>query len=193
MQLMHEDLERLPNAISVEVVQALEPLENLQQNVQQVLENYDRVLAIQRQTLDELAHHMSASAAQVVEQKVSILDSTIHRLTKSLDNMEPVMRQWQLSKLPSELKSAQKDLLQAADRLTDQSMELRPRQWQQALWSILAGIVGALLIAIGQSTLSKIALPSEERQMANWARAVWNKATPKEREWLQQIANRPGS
>jgi len=95
MQLMHEDLERLPNAISVEVVQALEPLEQLQQNVQQALENYDVVLAIQRQTLDELAQHMSASAALAIEQRVARLDAIIselsHKLSElkaSLDNME---------------------------------------------------------------------------------------------------------
>ncbi|GJC02968.1 hypothetical protein KAM384_42490 [Aeromonas caviae] len=35
--------------------------------------------------------------------------------------------------------------------------------------------------------------PSDVQQTADWANAIWNKATPKERELLEQIVNRPAN
>ena len=55
VSLMHEDLKRLPGAVSTETAQTLEPLARLRQDVTQVLEAYDKVTAIQRKTLDELS------------------------------------------------------------------------------------------------------------------------------------------
>ena len=58
---------------------------------------------------------------------------------------------------------------------------------------ILAGAVGAMLVATGQVALNRLVPPSDVQQTADWANAIWNKATPTERELLKQIANRPAN
>ncbi len=88
VSLMHEDLKRLPGAVSTETAQTLEPLARLRQDVTQVLEAYDKVTAIQRKTLDELTQQMSASAAQAFEQKAGKLDATISDLSRSLSGLK---------------------------------------------------------------------------------------------------------
>ncbi|NON33483.1 hypothetical protein, partial [Klebsiella pneumoniae] len=88
LSLMHEDLKRLPVAVSTETAQTLEPLARLQQDVTQVLEAYDKVTAIQRKTLDELTEQMSVSAAKAFERKAGELDKTISDLSNSLSGLE---------------------------------------------------------------------------------------------------------
>ena len=198
LSLMHEDLKRLPVAVSTETAQTLEPLARLQQDVTQVLEAYDKVTAIQRKTLDELTQQMSVSAAKAFEQKAGELDKTISDLSNSLSGLETSissMKQTaeQVADLPGNLVSAQKDMTQAAIKLTEAANETRPRLWRQALGLILAGAVGAMLVATGQVALNRLVPPSDVQQTADWANAIWNKATPKERELLEQIVNRPAN
>lgn len=198
VSLMHEDLKRLPVAVSTETAQTLEPLARLQQDVTQVLEAYDKVTAIQRKTLDELTQQMSASAAKAFEQKAGELDKTISDLSNSLSGLETSissMKQTaeQVVALPGNLVSAQQNMAQAAIKLTEAANKTRPRLWRQALGLILAGAVGAMLVATGQVALNRLVLPSDVQQTADWANAIWNKATPKERELLEQIVNRPAN
>ena len=198
LSLMHEDLKRLPVAVSTETAQTLEPLARLRQDVTQVLEAYDKVTAIQRKTLDELTQQMSASAAQAFEQKAGELDKTISDLSNSLSGLETSissMKQTaeQVADLPGNLVSAQQNMAQAAIKLTEAANETRPRLWRQALGLILAGAVGAMLVATGQVALNRLVPPSDVQQTADWANAIWNKATPKERELLEQIVNRPAN
>ena len=198
VSLMHEDLKRLPVAVSTETAQTLEPLARLQQDVTQVLEAYDKVTAIQRKTLDELTQQMSASAAQAFEQKAGELDKTISDLSNSLSGLETSissMKQTaeQVVALPGNLVSAQQNMAQAAIKLTEAANKTRPRLWRQALGLILAGAVGAMLVATGQVALNRLVPPSDVQQTADWANAIWNKATPKERELLEQIVNRPAN
>lgn len=198
VSLMHEDLKRLPVAVSTETAQTLEPLARLQQDVTQVLEAYDKVTAIQRKTLDELTQQMSASAAQAFEQKAGKLDATISDLSNSLSGLETSissMKQTaeQVVALPGNLVSAQQNMAQAAIKLTEAANKTRPRLWRQALGLILAGAVGAMLVATGQVALNRLVPPSDVQQTADWANAIWNKATPKERELLEQIVNRPAN
>lgn len=198
LSLMHEDLKRLPVAVSTETAQTLEPLARLQQDVTQVLEAYDKVTAIQRKTLDELTQQMSASAAQAFEQKAGELDKTISDLSNSLSGLETSISSMketaeQVVALPGNLVSAQQNMAQAAIKLTEAANKTRPRLWRQALGLILAGAVGAMLVATGQVALNRLVLPSDVQQTADWANAIWNKATPKERELLEQIVNRPAN
>ena len=198
LSLMHEDLKRLPVAVSTETAQTLEPLARLQQDVTQVLEAYDKVTAIQRKTLDELTQQMSASAAKAFEQKAGELDKTISDLSNSLSGLETSissMKQTaeQVADLPGNLVSAQQNMAQAAIKLTEAANETRPRLWRQALGLMLAGAVGAMLVATGQVALNRLVPPSDVQQTADWANAIWNKATPKERELLEQIVNRPAN
>lgn len=198
VSLMHEDLKRLPVAVSTETAQTLEPLARLQQDVTQVLEAYDKVTAIQRKTLDELTQQMSASAAKAFEQKAGELDKTISDLSNSLSGLETSISSMketaeQVVALPGNLVSAQQNMAQAAIKLTEAANKTRPRLWRQALGLILAGAVGAMLVATGQVALNRLVLPSDVQQTADWANAIWNKATPKERELLEQIVNRPAN
>ena len=198
LSLMHEDLKRLPVAVSTETAQTLEPLARLQQDVTQVLEAYDKVTAIQRKTLDELTQQMSASAAKAFEQKAGELDKTISELSNSLSGLETSISSMketaeQVVALPGNLVSAQQNMAQAAIKLTEAANKTRPRLWRQALGLILAGAVGAMLVATGQVALNRLVLPSDVQQTADWANAIWNKATPKERELLEQIVNRPAN
>ena len=198
LSLMHEDLKRLPVAVSTETAQTLEPLARLQQDVTQVLEAYDKVTAIQRKTLDELTQQMSASAAQAFEQKAGKLDATISDMSRSLSGLKTSLSSMeqtaqQVATLPGKLASAQQGMTKAADQLTEAANETRPRLWRQALGLILAGAVGAMLVATGQVALNRLVLPSDVQQTADWANAIWNKATPKERELLEQIVNRPAN
>lgn len=198
VSLMHEDLKRLPGAVSTETAQALEPLARLRQDVTHVLEAYDKVTAIQRKTLDELAQQMSASAAQAFEQKAGKLDATIRDLSRSLSGLKTSLSSMeqtaqQVASLPGKLTSAQQGMTKAADQLIEAANETRPRLWRQALGLILAGAVGAMLAATGQVALNRLVPPSDVQQTADWASAIWNKATPNERELLKQIANRPAN
>lgn len=198
VRLMHEDLKRLPGAVSTETAQALEPLARLRQDVTQVLEAYDKVTAIQRKTLDELTQQMSASAAQAFEQKAGKLDATISDLSRSLSGLKTSLSSMeqtaqQVASLPGKLASAQQSMTKAADQLTEAANETRPRLWRQALGLILAGAVGAMLAATGQVALNRLVPPSDVQQTAEWATTIWSKATPKERELLKQIANRPAN
>lgn len=198
LSLMHEDLKRLPVAVSTETAQTLEPLARLRQDVTQVLEAYDKVTAIQRKTLDELTQQMSASAAQAFEQKAGKLDATISDLSRSLSGLKTSLSSMeqtaqQVATLPGKLASAQQGMTKAADQLIEAANETRPRLWRQALGLILAGAVGAMLVATGQVALNRLVPPSDVQQTADWANAIWNKATPKERELLEQIVNRPAN
>ena len=198
LSLMHEDLKRLPVAVSTETAQTLEPLARLQQDVTQVLEAYDKVTAIQRKTLDELTEQMSVSAAKAFERKAGELDKTISDLSNSLSGLETSISSMKQTAeqgvaVPGNLVSAQQNMAQAAIKLTEAANKTRPRLWRQALGLILAGAVGAMLVATGQVALNRLVPPSDVQQTADWANAIWNKATPKERELLEQIVNRPAN
>ncbi|WP_223937957.1 hypothetical protein, partial [Aeromonas caviae] len=137
LSLMHEDLKRLPVAVSTETAQTLEPLARLQQDVTQVLEAYDKVTAIQRKTLDELTEQMSVSAAKAFERKAGELDKTISDLSNSLSGLETSISSMketaeQVVALPGNLVSAQQNMAQAAIKLTEAANKTRPRLWRQA-------------------------------------------------------------
>jgi DNA repair ATPase RecN len=198
VSLMHEDLKRLPGAVSTETAQTLEPLARLRQDVTQVLAAYDKVTAHQRKTLDELTQQMSASAAQAFEQKAGKLDATISDLARSLAGLKSSLSSMEqtaqkVATLPGKLASAQRGMTEAADHLTQAAYETRPRLWRQAWGLILAGAVGAILVATGQVALNRLVPPSGVQQTALWANTLWSKATPRERALLQQIVNRPAN
>lgn len=193
---LHGDLKELPGAVATETAQALEPLDRLRQDVEQVLKAYDEVTANQRWVLDELTQEMSTRAAQTFEQKTGTLDATISELSRSLSGLKKSLESMertaqQVATLPEKLASAQQGMNRASDQLVGAARETRPSLWRQALGLILAGMVGAMLAATGQEALNRLVPPSNVQQTADWGSAVWNKATEKERELLKQIVKRP--
>ena len=145
-----------------------------------------------------MRQRLSASAAQAFEQKAGKLDATISDLSRSLSGLKTSLSSMeqtaqQVASLPGKLTSAQQGMTKAADQLTEAANETRPRLWRQALGLILAGAVGAMLAATGQVALNRLVPPSDVQQTADWANTIWSKATPKERELLKQIVNRPAN
>jgi chromosome segregation ATPase len=198
VSLMHEDLKSLPGAISTETAQALEPLARLRQDVMRAIQAYDAVTAAQRKAMDELTQEMSLKAAQAFEQKAGELDATISDLSSSLlalktslSSMEQPAKK--LAALPSKLARSQQDMKEAADQLIETANQARPRLWRQTLGLILAGAVAAMLVATGQVVLNRLVPPSDLQRTANWANEVWSKATPQQRELLNQIAEQPAN
>ena len=147
VSLMHEELKRLPIAISTETAQTLEPLARLRQDMT--------------------------------------------GLKTSLDRMEQTTQQ--MATLPGKLVGSQQSMTKVADQLTEAANKVRPSLWRQTLGLILAGVVGAMLVATGQVGLNRLVPPSDVQEAADWANEIWSKATPKERELLKQIVNRPAS
>ena len=192
--LMHEDLNQLPDAISEQTAQALAPLERLRQEVLRIAEAYDQITATQRQALDQMAQEMTGKAAQAFGQKVQTLDQSLHSLTQSaaslrssIDSLNETAKR--IEGLPDRLSKAQQSMTQASAKLIEAADETRQNWWYQLLMLIFAGMIGAATIGIGQSVLNRLVPPSAVQQQANWARAVWNNATPQERLLLNRIAS----
>jgi hypothetical protein len=188
---MAEDLKRLPESIASETAGALQPLSGLRQEVTRVLEAYETVVALQRKTLDELTEQMIRSASGAFEQKAGELGATIGKLSLSLSRMEQSAEQ--IQSLPGALVAATQSLQSAAVQLRAAANATRPVWWEQAVGLILAGTVGALLVATGHAAFGRLLPPSGLQKDAAWAQAVWSQASPKERELLKQIALRRGN
>lgn len=196
LRLLQQDLARLPQAISSETAQALEPLARLRQDVGKVLIGYEKVTAHQRQVLDALTQEMATHAAQAFEVKAKTLDATLSDLARSIARLNSslasmVQTTQQVAQLPDKLGAAQQRLIQGSKQLTEVAQAMRPRLWRQALGLILAGVVGGLLVGTGHSVSDRLLPRSAVQRNAIWASHVWNNATSQERKLLSQIANRP--
>ncbi|MBD3777418.1 MAG: hypothetical protein IE920_09875, partial [Thiotrichales bacterium] len=144
-----------------QTAEALEPWENLRAEVQQAITAYDQVTAAQRQTLDELTNEMIDKASQTFEQKVVELDKTISDLSKnlpvltsSIDTMTKIAQN--IERIPDRLKKSAEELTTTANELSAAARSTRPKLWRQALILILAGAVGAMLVATGQVALNRL-------------------------------------
>jgi uncharacterized phage infection (PIP) family protein YhgE len=176
---MHEDLNHLPDAISARVAEALEPLARLRQDAKQVLEAYDKVLAVQRQAIDETTQEMTRRAAQAFETKAQALDGSIRDLSSSAAMLR--------SSIDS-LNDTAQSMTQAANQLIEAANEARQGWWYQMLMLILAVIVGVTVATTGRAVFEKLVPPPSAVQQ----QALWSKSTPQERALMTQIVNRPG-
>jgi ABC-type transporter Mla subunit MlaD len=195
VKLMHEDLNQLPDAISARVAETLEPLEKLHENVTQLLPTISAIAAVQRRAIEETVQELTSKAAQAFETKAQALDGSIRDLSSSaamlrssIDSLEQTVSK--IDTLPGRLNKAQQSMTQAADHLMQTALEMRQRPWQQPLTAALAAVAGAI-IAAGMLVFVRPAPPSAAQQQAQWAQALWSRATPQERALLNQIASRP--
>jgi uncharacterized phage infection (PIP) family protein YhgE len=188
LSVVQEQLERLPESIASETSSALEPLSRVRQEVSAALGSFETVVSLQRRTLDELTEQMSRSASAAFEQRSGELGATVGSLAASVNQM--AQRAEQLQSLPGALVEATKSLQSAAWRLQEAAFSVRPPWWEQAAKLIAAGMVGALLAGTGQAALSRLLPPGALQEEAAWARAVWSRASAKERELLNAIVSR---
>lgn len=153
--------------------QDLMSLPRLHQQVDEIAQALDRILAIQRQALEEMVEYMTDRATQTIEQKTSRLDQTMQKLAM----------------LPDALTSAQREMKAAAEALVIETEKARGWLWAQVT------VVIASAVVIGMATVYFASrspqLPADVLQKAQWADAVLSRATPKEKELLRQIAARP--
>ena len=193
-------LEQLPELVAHEVTQALLPLHSLRNQVQQVLEAYDQVTKAQRKTLDSLATEMSNRAAEAMEVKTAALDGVITDLSKQVNGLQSSMKAVQastakLSALPSELsKTAEYSarlMKEEAKELMNAAHLARPTVMRDLSFMLASAALAALLVVVGQVALSRLLPPSETQQSANWAAAVWARASEQERKLMNEIASRP--
>lgn len=193
---MSQDLERLPSAISAETAQALEPLARLRQDVQRALESYDKITAAQRQALDEMTQALSTHASKAFEQRAGMLGASIQAMQASTEKVKIELAgiertMGKVAALPGKLATAGQDMMQASERLSAAAERVRPSIWWRALALILAGAVGGMLAGTGQAGFAWLVPPSEVQASAQTAVMLWERATPRERELLRQIVNRP--
>lgn len=80
---------------------------------------------------------------------------------------------------------------EALARAADRAAEAAPSLWQEMLKLVLAGVIAAMLVGGGRAVFDRLLPPTEVRQELEAYRVMWQKATPKERELMQQIIERP--
>ena len=183
VKALQETLKALPDAVALEVANALSPLRTLPQDVRKALEAFDAITAQQRRSLDALAEQMTESAAKTFQAKAAKLDASLNGL-KALEQTAQ-----QIRNAPEALEQATEDMRSMAAILI-QSAD-RPRWWKTALLMIFATAIGGTLAASGQAALTRYLPPSEIQQNAEYWRVVWKMATPKERKSIEAILNRP--
>lgn len=197
---MQQDLASLPEAVATETASALKVLETLHQDVTAVLKAYDQVTAHQRQSLDALTVEMASRAGQAFESKAQSLHAPLVALegqTKDLANAikQMVATAKQIESLPGRLNAATTSMETASASLTRAALNVQPPLWKRLATvvavAVLAGAAGAMLPETGRAALSALVPPSAEQKELESFRAMWRKATPKERESMQQIATRP--
>ncbi len=193
VQELKQSLNSLPQAIANETAKALEPLSQLQQNL-------DTVTAAQRATLEDLTREIASSAAQSIEQKAASLDQTLTRATASTQALATQAQGLadtlnQVTTLPDQLKAERGRLLKASEALRNAAEKFRPKPWRQVMALIMAGLVAGFLVLGGQAVLSKQAQLSEEQvkliQDGQALRQVWSTATEDERKLIRDMLQRP--
>lgn len=82
---------------------------------------------------------------------------------------------------------------QSIERVNRSAESLRPSALRRMVELTAAGLIGALLVSALNLALDRLAHDDEKmRQQHNaaWMEAVWERATPEEREQIQQIRSR---
>lgn len=172
------------SAPQLEIVSRLRDLESNLQHLDQLPDQIDQVLGIfetmtqaQRQALDE----MTQQQTQQLQGTIRGLADNLNKMSQSADRMHMV---------PEQMSQLIKRLNHAATTLERPD---GPSLWTLFLALTLAGILGAGVALTGQHAFARLVPPDAVRQSADWATAVWSKATPQERELMQRIVNRPAN
>lgn len=185
------DMSSLPTEVATETSQALSSIETLRQTISNMGSQIDKLATVQRAATDALTDTLAEAARPLLEQAagplteaINIMNTTLGKIEKSsnrlIENLDDIVQ------LPGKIEGQ-------AEKLQTAALRVMPKWWKWLGALILAGAVGGLVAATGQVALNRLVPPSDVQQTANWANAIWNKATPNERELLKQIVNRPAN
>lgn len=199
-----QSLEQLPQLVAdqvTEAMQALDPVLQMSEQVNQALQAFDRVNSVQRQSLEQLGQELTSQATAAMETRAASMDQTLQALASQVQSLKTTMASMlassqRLQALPQALDSAARaaaeQMRSSSRELASQAERVRPSPWVTLGQTLGAAILGALLVAAGQAVLNKPAPASAEiQQRADQLSQLVRKSTPKERELLNQIVSRP--
>ncbi len=196
-------LEQLPDLVAEQVTQslkALTPVLEMRQELQTTLDSVDTIAAVQRTTLEELGKELASKATLNMESKTKVLDGTLNTLAIQVQGLKSSLSAMEksskgLQALPETLSTSATDAAEQirseARALTKAAQDVSPSPWVVLSQMAGAALLAALLVVAGQAVSSRILPPSETQRNADNFLRIWGNATPKERESIQQIANRP--
>lgn len=199
-----QSLEQLPQLVAdqvTEAMKALDPILRMRQDVGRVLEHYDQVMKVQRQSLEAMAQELGDRATKGMESKAAGLDKTMQDLASQVEGLKSTVVSMEASskglqalpkKLANSAQSAAEQMQGSSQELARQAERVRPSVWLVLGQMLGAAVLGALLVAAGQVGLNRILPPSELQQNADWAASLWARSSEGERKLLNQIASRPG-
>lgn len=204
IEILRQQIEGLPQALA----QELAPLAQIGPEVSAALMAIDQITAEQRRTLDQLTAEMGTAAAKNFESTAIKLAEPITKLATSAAQSESTLFQLKAitEALPVKIRMALEevsnstiDLKASTDAIRREAAKAKTPLWKTGL--MLYGVALAAVAtstAVGLVVSSKPAPPPAVQQIdpsiqtnADWARLVWSRATPKERELLTSIASRP--
>ena len=161
------DFSGLPEAIADAVMESTAPLLKIAALVESLESTTDRLLSLQRQAITEAAQISEAALIEAIGKPASTLEKLATRLHQA---------GCMLASTPESLHRT----LQAFEDALNRS---RSTWWQRLGPSMLASLLTALLMLIGQASLSYV-MPPKDAQ-------IWARATAGERQALKEIASRP--
>lgn len=197
--LLRQSLDSLPEAVAQQVSESLQSLDRVSSQVQQALMSFDLVNQAQRQTLESLTERMAENASQSFQEQAQRLGQTVQSQSHQTEKLARAVRGMgealtDVQALPKRLQAAQQSMNEAAEQLQEAAASSRSRWWMPILQTVLGGLLAGLVVLGGMYALNRPAQPDAAQQRAaTFGQQVWNKATPQERELLQQIANRPAN
>lgn len=120
-------------------------------------------------------------SVEMLRQVADSLQSDLTRLQGTLTNHQSTME------VPLRRMS---EMIEVANRNQATVKNKQPNYWLFAVILLLAGMMGGLVVAMGQQALSALRPLSPVVQQAAISGRIWQNATPHEREIMRQIANR---
>lgn len=195
IEQISSELRSLPTAVATETSQALSSIETLRQTISNMGSQIDKLATVQRAATDALTDTLAEAAGPLLQQAADPLTNAINRMNTALGEIE---------KSSNNLTENLNDIVQLPDKIEGQAENLQtaalrvmPKWWKWLGALMLAGVMGGLVagagMEIGRAALNRLVPPSDVQQAADWANTIWSKATPKERELLKQIVNRPAN
>lgn len=177
------ELEKLPGAVSSEIVAALEPLEGLKESVTKALLAYDRVTEVQRASLEQMSVELLNRASREFQQKAKVFEHSMLSGTEAAEMLQRSTKS--LIQTEASLRSAAESQQTAATRI-EQLSKLG------IVWIFGIALIGGVVGAIGHTALSWLLHKSETQQWADYGREIYRSATEKERSYLESIRGRQG-
>jgi hypothetical protein len=183
-----QELRSLPQEVAEETATALEPLRQINRelsvlsqikmDIQQALTAYDKMTAAMRSTLEALTVQQHNQISQLLK-PISDSSQAIVTLKTTIKEMS--------TNIQEEITAIETTVVSAETKLN----KMLPRWWRTPALLVISAALGATIAMTGYLAFEKLLPPTDVQKNATWAQTVWNKATPEEKELLNQIVSRP--